>query len=313
MTDGSAFSSIDSQEAVTLSVGWVSGRSTKLRKVAIGQSVADAFRQVIQATLDDLARREGQAWAPDADLSPETFLTLKADEVGAAPKLGIEHGSATLLEVLQAADALEAMKPDDLPAGDLSFYAITIGDVPGQRAVFIRRSNPRRGLKRGRIYSLLQDTLQRIDEPIFAFDDWMDLLSVGDEVLVLSQTVFAALFRNQDALTQQVPQWTSDLHEVLPIASAGQDRLKERALRDSRMRARLEAIVRRGHLATVTADTLVEAMSAAGLDAERLISSEGELILEAEDIAPVLYFLNEDLFTGALTQTSFRADKKAAR
>ena len=233
--------------------------------------------------------------------------------MGTAPILGNEHGNLSLLAALQFAETLPDLKPDDLPVGDLSFYAVVIGDIAGSRAVFLRRSNPRRGLKRGRIYSLLADTLQRIEEPIFAFDEWMDLVAVGKDVFVLSQTVFAALFRDQDALAQQVPQWTTDLIAAVPIEAAGRQRLEECAQRDSRIRARLEAIVRRGHLASVSKEVLREAMQSAELDADSLINADGEFLLEEEDIASVLYFLNEDLFSGSLTQTNFRADKKATR
>lgn len=313
MVNSRAFEAIDVDQALTLAVGWVSGKRTKIRQVAVGHEVAAAFRDVANNTINDLGSREGEDWAPDADLSVETYLTIDANEVGTAPILGNEHGNLSLLAALQFAETLPDLKPNDLPVGDLSFYAVVIGDIAGSRAVFLRRSNPRRGLKRGRIYSLLADTLQRIEEPIFAFDEWMDLVAVGKDVFVLSQTVFAALFRDQDALAQQVPQWTTDLIAAVPIEAAGRQRLEECAQRDSRIRARLEAIVRRGHLASVSKEVLREAMQSVELDADSLINADGEFLLEEEDIASVLYFLNEDLFSGSLTQTNFRADKKATR
>lgn len=313
MDDSHEFKHVDTTAALTLSVGWSSGKRTKLRQIAVGHGVADAFRSVLRSTIKDLESREGQDWAPDADLSPETYLKLSTGDLGQAPMLATEHQPHSLVSALKAAEDLPDMKPIDLPTGDLTLYAITLGDVAGERAVFIRRSNPRRGLKRGRIYSLLSDTLQHIEEPIFAFDEWIDLVVIADNVYVLSQTVFAALFRDQDSLTKQVPQWSSELHEAVPISGAGKDRLEKKALRDSRIRARLEAIVRRGHLHTVSKQALRDAMSLAELDPDALLNTEGEFDLEEEDIAPVLYFLNEDLFTGALTQTSFRADKKATR
>ena len=54
-------------------------------------------------------------------------------------------------------------------------------------------------------------------------------------------------------------------------------------------------------------------MLAAELDPDALINAAGEIVLGDDDVAPVLYFLNEDLFTGALSQTNFRADRKATR
>lgn len=312
MVTDKPFDAINAQATVTLSVGWTSTR-TKLRQVPLSHDVADAFREVLNSTLTDLAARDAQPWAPDADLSPETYLTIIVSELGEKPELVSEHDGATLMDALLAAEDLPVLDRGTLPAGDLSFYAITVGDTAGQRAVFLRRTNPRRGLKRGRIYSIFSDALQTVEEPIFAFDEWMDLVCVGDTVAVLSQTVFAALFRGQDALQKQIPAWTTDLNAAVAIAESGRERLEKRALRDSRIRARLEAIVRRGHLTSVSGETLRGAMETSGLDPDHLIDADGNFVLEDEDIAPVLYFLNEDLFAGALTNTSFRADKKATR
>jgi hypothetical protein len=313
MAEDTVFASIDPSETVSLTVGWPSGARTKLRHVPVGHEVAEAFRAVLRDTLEDLADREAETWTPEADLSPETYLITDVESLGLEPKLAAEHGDISLMTALLAAETLPDLDHAKLPASNLSFYAITVGKTAGERAVFLRRTNPRRGLKRGRIYSVFSDTLERVQEPIFAFDEWMDLVVVGDSVAVLSQTVFAALFRGQGALNAQVPTWTKDLGEAVPIAQDGLERLEAKVLRDSRARQRLEAIVRRGHLSTVNATTLRDAMGSAGLDPDTLMDADGRFILEDDDIPSVLHFLNEDLFAGALTQTSFRADKKAAR
>lgn len=290
MTSDPRLAAVDVTAALTLAVGWISGQRTKIRQVTVSQEVAEEFRRVVRDTLNDLASRDGEVWAPDAELSPETYLHLDATEVGDAPLMAAEHQGLSLVDALRAAESLPDLHPAQLPAGDLSFYAITIGNEPGSRSVFLRRSNPRRGLKRGRIYSVFSDTLHRIEEPIFAFDEWMDLVVVESEMFVLSQTVFAALFRSQDALAAQVPVWTSQLKEVVPISELGATRLQTRAQRDSRIRARLEAIVRRGHLTSVPAKRIRKALLAAELDPDLVLNSEGEFTLEDDDIAPVLYF-----------------------
>jgi hypothetical protein len=306
-------SGIDPQESLTLSVGWRSGRKTKLRQISIGGDVERAFRTVLHSALQDLNQREPEPWSPDADLTPETYLVLPAADLGDAPVLAAEHGGMSLAAALQAAEALPVMHPDDLPAGDLSFYSLTVGNTAGRRTVFLRRTNPRRGLKKGRFYTFLGDSLQRLNEPIFAFDDRVDLLFVDDRVAVLSQTVFAAMFRDQDVLAAQIPAWADELHSVVPVSDDGRQRLINRALKDTRLRARLEAIVHRGHLPTVSSATMTQALTDAGMDPSTLIDAEGKLSLEEDDIPQMLYFLNEDLFVGALTSTGFRADKKAAR
>lgn len=140
---------IDTEASMSLAVGWTVGKNTKIRQVVLGADVEAAFREVVRSTLSDLDTREAADWTPDADLSPETFLVLDSSDVGDSPTLTTDHENKAFLEVLAEAERLEAIHPKHLPTGDLTFYAIVIGD-PGNRSVFIRRSNPRRGLKRGR-------------------------------------------------------------------------------------------------------------------------------------------------------------------
>lgn len=303
---------VDDSDPITLAVGWTVGKNTKIRQLMLGEDVASEFYRIAQQTALNLSEREPEEWTPDADLTPETYLVFPAEEVNEFPRLTSDHDGKSFLEVLAQAERLEAINPKHLPTGDITFYAIAIGE-PGDRIVFIRRSNPRRGLKRGKIYSTLSDTLQRVEDPIFAFDEWVDLVLHGDKLYVLSQTVFAAFFRDQESLAKKIPEWIDQLAEHVPLADASRGCLTAKVSRDSRMKARLEAIVRRNHLATVSSETLRTAMEDNELDPSRLLDSDGSLILEDDDVAPVLYLLNEDLFTGSLTNTGFRADKKAAR
>lgn len=303
---------INKADPITLAVGWTIGKNTKIRQVILGDAVAEEFYQVAQSTASDLAERESAEWTPDADLSPETYLVFPAAEAGDSPRLTSDHDGKAFLEVLAQAERLEAINPRHLPTGDISFYAIVLGE-PGSRVVFIRRSNPRRGLKRGKIYGTLSDTLQKVQDPIFAFDDWIDLVLRGDELYVLSQTVFASFFRDQESLAKKIPQWIEQLTSHVALADSSRECLHTKVARDSRLKARLEAIVRRDHLANVSAETLRVAMEDNELDPERLLDPQGNLVLEDDDVAQVLYLLNEDLFVGSLTKTGFRADKKAAR
>lgn len=313
MTDPVDLADIDPDASIVLTVGWRTGRKLRLKQMLLGEKVTAEFGEVVAGALETLGQREAEPWSPDADLSPETYLTLTASQLGTAPVLASEHNDLTLSQALLAPEALPLLDPHELPAANLELYAITVGDVPGERAAFLRRNNPRRGLRAGRIYTSYRDVLQNIDDPVFGFDRDIDLVFYGDQVHVLSQATFAALFRDQEALAGQIPGWTESLGQHVPLESAGRERLNQRALRDSRLARRLEAIVTRGHLADVTVDELREKMVEVGLDPSAHLNSNGELSLEDEHISTALNFLNEDLFYGVITQVGFRADRKAPR
>lgn len=228
-------------------MGWRSGRKTKLGQLSVGAEVAAVLRDVVSAALADLADRSPEPWAPDADLSQETYLTMHASGLGDAPTLAAEHQGLSLVNALLAAEALPVLHPEELSSPHLGFYAITVGDTPGERALLLRRTNPRRGLKRGRMMTCYSDVLKRIEKPVFAFNELIDLVFLGERVFVLSQTAFIALFRSQETLMAQVAKWTSELAVHVGITKEGQQWLSAKAIRDSRAKTRLEAIVKRGH------------------------------------------------------------------
>jgi hypothetical protein len=313
LSEANWLSDFDVDGSLSLSVGWKSGTKIRLGQLTVGEDVADSLRDVVFAAVDAIHRREPEPWAPDADLSQETYLVIKQHDLGEAPALsGVQPGQG-LASALMAAEDLGVLSPQELPKADLQFYVITIGSTPGARVSFLRRTNPRRGLRGGKLLTSYHDVLTRIEDPIFAFDDLIDLIFVDDVVLISSQSAFVALFRAQQTLMAQVPRWSAELASHIAITTDGQERLSARAIRDSRLRMRLEAIVKRGHLADVSPAVVRVKMTELGLDQDRLIADSGELMLEDSDIPLVLQFLNEDLFPGALTGTGFRADKKAAR
>lgn len=156
-------SSVDVGSAITLSVGWRSGQKTKLGQLAVGPDVETELRAILAAALDDLDRRSPESWAPDADLTPETYLTMEVGDLGDAPALAAEHQPASLVDVLLGAESLSVLHPRDLPLPDLTFYALTVGNDPGRRVAFLRRANPRRGLRRGRLMTSYSDVLTRIE------------------------------------------------------------------------------------------------------------------------------------------------------
>jgi hypothetical protein len=300
--------SIDPAASITLVVGWRSGTKMKLGRLVL----AKALGEVVGHVVEDLADRQPETWTPDADLSDETYLMLAADDVGAHPILAKDVPRDTLLAALRDGAGLPALAAADLPAAELAFYAIVVGQDPDGRTVFVRRSNPRRGLRHGKWFTSYAEALVRVDAPIFAFDELVDLIYVEDKLIVLSQTAFMALFRDNAALAAQVPQWITDIAQHVPIAPGGDEILANLAQRNSRIRTRLEAIARRGHLATVTADQLASAMTEVGLDPTSYLHG-GALVVEEANAHALLQFLNEDLFVGGLSAEGFRADRKSAR
>lgn len=306
------FPTPDTTGDMTLVIGWRSGTKTKLRRVNMDQSVAADMRAVAVAVAEDIAGRENEAWSPEAASAPEVLLTLATGEVGPTPTLArdIEELSP-LLNALRLASALDPMTAENLPAAELQFYALVIGDNVGDRTVWIRLTNARRGLRRGRSFTKLADTLTKVEDPIFGFEDDLDMVAKGGVLGILNQGAFKKLFRDNSDLADQVPSWIASWTEHLAITEDAEQVLVARCRADSRLRMKLESISFRGHLPSVPPARIRTKMHEFGMDASRFFNEHGDLDFLAEDVPDLLKVLNEDIFKGALTDTLFRADRKA--
>jgi hypothetical protein len=75
------------------------------------------------------------------------------------------------------------------------------------------------------------------------------------------------------------------------------------------LRRRLQSIVERGHLATVTVADIRREMRKHGMKTADFIKN-GKLTFAQADAKLMLLLLNEDLFHGGLTNVPFQADRK---
>ncbi|WP_157851113.1 hypothetical protein [Gordonia phthalatica] len=304
------FSQFHLSENLTITVAWRSGNRIKLGRVAATEQVRSEFLNIISGTVENISERSAEPWSAEADITSETYLVADANNLGDHPELVSSFQGRSLFEALGTAESIPVLDAGKLPAADMTFYALTVGDI-GHRVTFLRRSNPRRGLRKGRVYTSFRDSLSQISDPVFAFDYFTDIVFIGDKVIVLSTTAFGALFRSQEEIQAQVPRWTDELSSHVPISEDAKVLIIDRALKVTRIRTRLESIVTRGHLQGIETSTLRGAMNLVGMNPDEFLDSDGNLTLTDDNVDRAITFLNEDLFAGSITETPFRADKKA--
>jgi hypothetical protein len=143
------------------------------------------------------------------------------------------------------------------------------------------------------------------------FEDRVDLVVGPHHVLVLNQLAFEQWFRESPAIGEHVDRWIGSIHDHLPLADDGVERLRGRAETNSRVRRLLRNISDRGHLSGVTIDRIRAHIQQQGLDEASLL--QGDQLLLGDDPTPLLKLLNEDLFRGGLTDVPFVSDNKAPR
>jgi len=224
-----------------LVVGWRVGARIECARVPTSTDIADDLREVCADTLDRLSGLEPRRWSREIGPEDDEYLIATMEQVGL---------DSPLLAALSTAD-FDVLHPRTLPDRDLLFYTFIVGPPDG-RLTFLRKYNPRRGL-RNRLVGLFTDTLTRLVDPLFTFDDRIDLvLDLTGGAAILNLGAFEVLFRTSPEMLARTPEYVADIAAALPIDTDAAEALTAAAEANSMLRRRLQAIVERGHLATVT-------------------------------------------------------------
>jgi hypothetical protein len=288
--------------SVSLIVGWRRGGTVHGGEIKIAAPVHLHLQNACSATVDNIRQCQLRPYTADTHLEP-------GDDALFADRSGI--ADSPLLAVLFPTSPHKTINARSLPKYPLLFYAAT-GTNGGTRIAFLRKANPRRAARPGRMFALLGDTLTESREPVFTLDPSFDMIATPNGVVTTSQSTFELLFKDTEAVVAAVPEWIQNIASHLPLAGDGAARLAEKAASSSRLRRKLQAIQERGHLAQVTVENVRAHLDDLGLDAADFIRDDA-LVVDAADPSTLLHLLNEDLFKGGLTQAPFQSDRKSQR
>lgn len=269
-------------------------------KIALGNDAAEAFRGLCRATVDGLRACNPTAYTADAELDLDEVFVLD------------DHDSLAELNELQsllaAAATLPTVAPRDLDL-TIQFYAVVVGD--DSRVLLLRRANPHIRYRGGRFLAVAGEQLRTLDEPAFSFAPGFDIIVADDWVVVLNQPAFERLFREIGVIDRHIATWVAGITDYLPMDETSIEMLQKVAKTDSRTWRRLREIYRRGHLATVRLDEVRQYATRVELEPEHVVRN-GRLVFDPADRFSFLHLLNEDLYSGPLTDETFEAQRKAS-
>lgn len=270
-------------------------------RISLSAGAADGLRTLSQEWIDGLGGRVVVPYEATAELAEgEVFL------------IGDEETLTDLQPLYEmAADATELPTiPTDELDQRIALYAVVVGEV--DRIVLLKRSDPRIGYRGKRTFlAILDERLERLEGPTFAFYTSFDLILAPEWAVVVSQTAFERLFRDAGLVEQHIDEWVAGIDQVLPWAPGSVDALAKVATRDSRIWRRLREINRRGHLVDVTIDQVRDYAGQMNLEIDHLIDND-QLIFDPDERFTTLHLLNEDLFRGPLSDERFEAQRKAS-
>jgi hypothetical protein len=288
--------------ALGLRVAWRVGRHIEGGDIRMSLSVAEHLHEAARATITDI--QEGELRSYSADMYLEAEETLYAND----PEL---IATSPLNNVLFPEEPLPTISARSLPERPLLLYAITF-QSGGSPVAFVRKMNPHRGARAGRLFALLGNTLTDPGKPVFTLDPRFDLIVSPAGVIARELGVFELLFKETEAVLAAIPDWVEEIADHLPLAGDGAAVLKEKSSKSSRLRRQLRSIHERGHLADVSIDRIRRHITALGLEQADFIAGD-ELVVDEADPRMLLDLLNEDLFVGGLTDAGFRSERKSLR
>jgi hypothetical protein len=149
--------------------------------VPIDQSVQDALKQVLEATLVAVEAGDGD-WAP-YELSEKyaSRESLRADLTA---------------DAMASVRALHEEEGWDIKAGALAdpkkiiYYFAVFRDNRGRRLTAVRQATQFKGAFKGRFLSVIDDTLRMVADRVFKLDDQFDFLITAQHVYILHPAGF---------------------------------------------------------------------------------------------------------------------------
>lgn len=326
---------VDIAGDVTLVVARRRGKSLEGYKIEFEATAGDAIREVCQETLRRVAERSARQYEPSLHIDPESeYLAVpdaelvqheafrpKRRRAGNQKEGGRDlNPSAETIEtdpqvrdLLRRASGLERLPAERLADYTFQFYAAVVGSSPTARSAFVRKANPAKVLRRGRMVFAYGDRLRFVDDPLLLLDEWFDLVVAPDGIAVLNQAAFEQLFRDIEVLNERYPVYARAF-STLQLDEDQISTLVERCRHNSRLGNRLRQIYESGHLASgnVTMRQIKREIDKLGLPRDTLLK-DGRLDFSGADADTVLKLLNDDLFIGGLSGVQYEAGSKARR
>lgn len=290
--------------AATLIVAWRSGQRASGAVLNSGGDVTAALREHAQSARDVILSGGGRPYSPDDEQEDDVpFLTASLDELF----------DTALLEQLRLGASLPLITPGKLRRQTLALYALLIGDDPASRAIFVRKANPVSLASKSVVALLFDDTLTRVTQPVFAFDAAFDAVLWENDVWILQQKNFEALFRESEAVLAHTAKWAEELSHVLPMSDDSREWLAERLRQNSVTRRKVQSILRSPYAAKIDAAALRAKMAAHGLNPAALMRDDDTLVFAKDTERDLLLLLNEDLWAGDFSGNQYAAARKSRR
>ena len=285
-------------------------------QVQIHEDTFDEFRQIATGAISRIPNLTRRPYDYFGALEEDEYFSLANTAIPTRSRRtpGAEETAAALRIVAQT-DQHPLLPADRLRAGlRLNFYMMSFPTPTGFLG-FIRQTAPQRSVKPGLRYFQYGDTLKRVRQPDFIFDDRIDLIVGPDELAIFSNTVVQVLFRDvgvvMGSVTGNINVIADTHHQDLPLSIEGKEALRNYGNKGPRNAKRLHDLCQY-RLTELKSDPAAVMSDLHNHDLDQLIVN-GELCLTEESVSHYLDYLEGRLFHDDHTHDPRRADRFSRR
>jgi hypothetical protein len=263
----------------------------------------------VVATADLPTRRDASVASDSVDRASKSV-----EQDGDLPNGGENEADGRELseiEALVARAGLEELSIEELRLGHYLFYAVIGREIgTSARIGFIRQVDPHRVERQGFLKTIAgQHGLQKLEEPIFVFEDGFDVVVAPSEIAILRLEPFNRIFADLAPIIAAAESNAEALAAVLPkmVPSATSALARVAASRPSLAR-RLQRLARPGAMPTVTPTQLTTAMKKHGLDPNLLVK-RSRIDFADDGVVVFLDMMDELYYETDFTHQHRRADR----
>ena len=190
------------------------------------------------------------------------------------------------------------------------FYTIILSG-PTDRAVLFRRYNRNKELVRSKnlVMRLMGMRYERLEEPTFQFDPYIDAILFREHVFILSKSNFQHLFRYYEKLRETAEEALGTVRAAVPIH--GFDEFSESCLGHLQKLEKLRNIAGKEYLQRVTMADIKSTIGSFALRVEvKVVDGEERLVFDSKDRWAILNLLDDAYLGSEMTGLKYEVNSK---
>ncbi|HLO46008.1 MAG TPA: Kiwa anti-phage protein KwaB-like domain-containing protein [Leadbetterella sp.] len=251
---------IDDFSNIEFGISFYGNGESVQRKIPINKDVKDSLLEMLETFFETYERLEGaeEEFSPSEKYQSNERLFL--------------HTNNDHLKELKEFYENEKLEIDDasfsIYAQETDYYFAIFHHKGGQKLIGVKRPNYFKGLlkKKGKLISLVDDTLKVIPDDVFKLDFDFDFVIVEEKIIILHPSGFSLITNFENAVLNSANANVEEIAEKLSYINF--EGISERAVKNLNTARLIYSIKSRNDLGQITLDKLIQKCKLSGITLE---------------------------------------------